>query len=60
MTTDIKALHDLVEQTLLAWLENPPTDRRELQALALLAEAGQSLFAACINLGVMVSDSSED
>lgn len=51
-TTDIKVVHDMVHQVLLNWLETPPTDRREVQALQLLAEANQMLYAACINLGV--------
>ena len=49
-TTDIKELHDKTHKVLLEWLENPPKERRELQALQLLAEANQMLYAACINL----------
>ena len=30
---EIQALHDLTRQVLIAWLENPPTDRLHLQAL---------------------------
>ncbi|MGZ4959663.1 MAG: hypothetical protein ACXV7J_10440 [Methylomonas sp.] len=51
-TTDIKVVHDMVHQVLLDWLDTPPTERREVQALQLLAEANQMLYAACINLGV--------
>ncbi len=51
-TRDVKEVHDMVYQVLLDWLEAPPTERRELQALELLAEANQMLYAACINLGV--------
>ncbi len=51
-TRDVKEVHDMVYQVLLDWLETPPTERREVQALELLAEANQMLYAACINLGV--------
>lgn len=50
---DVKALHDIAEQVLLDWLENPPTERREIKALELFAEAGQLLHSACINLGAI-------
>lgn len=52
-TNDIKALYDLAEDVLLKWLDTPPTDRRQIKALELLADAGQNLHAACINLGVV-------
>ncbi len=48
--SDVKALHDMTHRVLLAWLEAPPTGRREEQALQLLGEANQILYAACINL----------
>jgi len=55
---DLKKLHDQSEKILFDWLENPPVDRRQLQALNLLAEAVQMLHAACINMGaVEVQDS---
>lgn len=48
---DVKALHDLSEQVLLAWLAiETPSDRRRQKALELLADAGQLLHSACINL----------
>ena len=48
---EIKALHDLAEALLLAWLEiETPSDRRRQKALEQLAEAGQLLNVACINL----------
>ncbi len=49
---EVLALTDLAEHVLLAWLEIPPAERREKQALDLLADAAQSLYAACINLGL--------
>lgn len=51
--SDIKAIHDMSYQVLLEWLEKPPKDSREIQALQLLAEANQMLYAACINLGTV-------
>lgn len=50
---DVKAIHDMTHQVLLDWLDKPPTERREVQALQLLAEANQMLYAACINLGTV-------
>jgi hypothetical protein len=47
----VKYLHDQNELVLFQWLEDYPKDERQLQALQLVAEAGQSLYAACINLG---------
>ncbi len=47
---DVKAIHHMSHRVLLDWLDKPPTDRREVQALQLLAEANQMLYAACINL----------
>ena len=52
--SEVKALHDLTRQVLIAWLETPPTDRLHLQALQSVADAGQKLRAACINLGVLL------
>ncbi|WP_020484546.1 hypothetical protein [Methylomonas sp. MK1] len=52
VTDDVKALRDLAEQVLLGWLETEtPADRRRQKALELVAEAGQCLHCACINLG---------
>jgi hypothetical protein len=48
---EVKYLHDHNELVLLQWLEDYPQDERQLQALRLVAEAGQILYAACINLG---------
>jgi len=50
---EVKELHDLSYKLLIAWLEEPPTDRRQRQALDLLAEANQKLYAACINVGAI-------
>jgi hypothetical protein len=48
---DVKALRDLSESVLLGWLAiETPADRRRQKALELLAEAGQNLHVACINL----------
>lgn len=52
MANEVKALYDLTEDILLTWLDNVPTDKRELKALELLADAGQSLHSASINLGI--------
>jgi len=49
---EIHALYQLTEQVLLLWLDNVPTDKRELKALELLADAGQCLHSACVNLGI--------
>lgn len=50
--SEIKALHDLAEAVLLAWLAvESPTDRRRQKAIELLADAGQLLHSACVNLG---------
>ncbi len=52
MPNDIKALRDLAEDVLMQWLAvESPVDRRRQKALELLADAGQMLHAACINLG---------
>lgn len=48
---EVRYLHELNELVLFQWLEDYPKDERQLQALRLVAEAGQSLYAACINLG---------
>ena len=48
---EVKYLHDRNEHVLFHWLEDFPQDERQLQALRLVAEAGQILYAACINLG---------
>jgi hypothetical protein len=48
---EVKYLHDKNELVLFQWLEDYPKDERQLQALRLVAEAGQILYAACINLG---------
>jgi hypothetical protein len=49
---EIRALHDMAEHVLLAWLAvESPTDRRRQKAIELLADAGQLLHSACINLG---------
>ncbi len=54
MPNDIKALYDLAEDVLMAWLAlESPADRRKQKALELLAEAGQLLHSACINLDVI-------
>ena len=48
---ELQALHDLAEHVLLAWLAvESPIDRRRQQAVALLADAGQLLHSACLNL----------
>jgi hypothetical protein len=50
---EVRALRDLAEQVLLDWLSHEsPTDKRKQKALELVAEAGQCLHVACINLGV--------
>lgn len=48
---EVKYLHDHNEHVLFHWLDDYPQDERQLQALRLVAEAGQILYAACINLG---------
>jgi hypothetical protein len=48
---EVKYLYDHTELVLFQWLEDYPKDERQLQALQLVAEAGQILYAACINLG---------
>ena len=55
---EIKKLRDRGEQVLIEWLENPPTDRRQVQALNLIADAIQLLHAACVNLGAVEIDDS--
>lgn len=51
-TNEVLALHDLAEHVLLAWLAvESPTDRRRQKAIELLADAGQLLHSACVNLG---------
>lgn len=52
LATEINVLHERAEKLLLDWLENPPTDKRQKQALQLLAEASQNLHASVINLGL--------
>ncbi|OAI26357.1 hypothetical protein [Methylomonas koyamae] len=48
---ELKALSDLSEEVLMAWLAvESPSDRRRQQALALLADAGMLLFNAHQNL----------
>ena len=50
--SEVKALHDLAEHVLMAWLAvESPTDRRRQKAIELLADAGQLLHSACVNLG---------
>jgi hypothetical protein len=50
---EVKALRDLAEEVLLDWLSREsPTDKRKQKTLELVAEAGQCLHGACINLGV--------
>jgi len=53
---EIHALYQLTEQLLLLWLDNVPTDKRELKALELLADAGQSLHSACVNMSVILDE----
>ena len=54
MPNDIKALYDLAEDVLMDWLGlESPADSRKQKALELLAEAGQLLHSACINLDVI-------
>ena len=54
MDNDIKALYDLAEDVLMDWLAHEsPAERRKQKALELLAEAGQLLHSACINLDVI-------
>jgi hypothetical protein len=49
--TEMRALYDQAESLLMAWLnEESPADKHRQQALAQLAEAGQLLHVACINL----------
>jgi hypothetical protein len=50
----IKAIHDSAEQVLFDWLDNPPSDWRQMQALNLLADAIQLLHSSCINLDVIL------
>lgn len=48
---ELKALSDLAEDVLMAWLAaESPTDKQRQQALALLADAGMFLFNAHKNL----------
>ncbi|MCQ8104123.1 hypothetical protein NP590_08410 [Methylomonas sp. SURF-2] len=48
---ELKALSDLAEDVLMAWLAaESPTDKQRQQALALLADAGMLLFNAHKNL----------
>jgi len=56
ISEEIKALYDLTEDVLLNWIDDVPTDRRELKALELLADAGQSLHSACVNMGVILDE----
>jgi len=53
IASDIKKLQADANSLLLNWLENPPTERRQKQAMELLAEAVQMLNAAAINLGAV-------
>ncbi len=49
--TELKALSDLAEDVLMAWLAaESPSDRRRQQALELLADAGMLLYNANRNL----------
>lgn len=51
---NLKALHDLAEDVLMSWLDQEtPNDKRRQKALELLADAGQLLHSACINLGAI-------
>jgi len=52
ISEEIKALYDLTEGVLLSWLDQMPTDRREIKALELLSDSCQSLHSACVNLGI--------
>ncbi|PPD28942.1 MAG: hypothetical protein CTY19_18115 [Methylomonas sp.] len=52
LASEINSLHERAEKLLLDWLETPPTDKRQKQALQLLAEASQNLHASVINLGL--------
>ncbi|MDD5113013.1 MAG: hypothetical protein PHC94_03270 [Methylobacter sp.] len=56
ISEEIKALYELTEDVLLSWLDNVPTDKRELKALELLADAGQCLHSACVNMGVILDE----
>jgi hypothetical protein len=47
---DIKQLHLHAKQLLTVWLNYPPTDQRQIQALMLLANAILALQAAARNL----------
>jgi hypothetical protein len=58
--SNIKNLRYLAEQLLMDWLDSPPTERRQLQALNLLVDAVQSLNSACINLGVIIIPDNEE
>jgi hypothetical protein len=53
---EVKYLHDQNKLVLFQWLEDYPKDERQLQALRLVAEAGQILYAACINLGLEMNN----
>jgi len=54
MNIEAKALRDLAEDVLMAWLEvESPLDRRRQLALQLVAEAGLLLHNACLNLGIL-------
>jgi hypothetical protein len=48
---ELKALSDLAEYVLMAWLaDENPTDKHRQQALALLADAGVMSFNPKLNL----------
>ena len=48
---DIKQLHRQSEQLLMVWLNCPPTDQRQMQALTLFAKAILALQTAANHLG---------
>ncbi|MBL1263924.1 hypothetical protein [Candidatus Methylomicrobium oryzae] len=50
-TEEVRALADLAEMLILAMIEEiAQPDIRQMQALHLITEAGQQLYAASINL----------
>lgn len=57
MDSEIKALYDLAAEVLMAMVDDrkytTPANRREHMALEQVSDASQSLYAACINLGVL-------
>jgi hypothetical protein len=50
-TEEVRALADLAEMLILAMIEEiAQPDIRQMQAIHLISEAGQQLYAASINL----------